>query len=250
MRLNQPAALGNVYIVTSGEIPSWLPAHQLRPVGPGAVNATVAGFASDAAADDDGARTSCHARHGFTRTVLSMPLDGLIAASGGGAAHLRHRPPPPLGSTRRRLFVVPHSALFPAPARELPTFNSNGVLSVVHRIPRLGKWFLYSDDDTIITSANLTLAAWWDERRAAQRLYFSRGHGIHRKRAHSSNNWEEAMSHMSGLLDGVRTQPPATSAAPSAAGHRKFLDVESASERSLCSACSRSPPEKRARRLW
>ena len=39
--------------------------------------------------------------------------------------------------------------LFPEPTSELPTFNSNAVLSVIHRLPGLGRWFLYSDDDMV-----------------------------------------------------------------------------------------------------
>ena len=176
----------HVYIVTSGEIPSFLPMHELRAVGrrdPSASSNYTDDAPSSSTADGSwraNRSVSCHARHGFTRTTLAMPLEGLIESSGGGA-HLRASRDG-VARRRRMLYIVPHAALFPAPAEELPTFNSNGILCVLHRIPRLGKWFLYSDDDSVITQANLTLAAWWNARRGAQKTYFSGRHGISRKR--------------------------------------------------------------------
>lgn len=190
-------SIRNVYIVTSGEIPSWLPKHRLQPVGPGADVA-----ASGAAADE---ATSCHARSGFTKTTLSMPLQPLISASDGSGGNdvdraddLRYAL-----AGDKRLFVVPHSAIFPDPSIELPTFNSNAILAVLHRIPGLADWYLYSDDDSIITNKELTLDAWWDAPRSAQKLYFTPRNGISRRRPHLQNNWEEAMSYMASILDEV-----------------------------------------------
>jgi hypothetical protein len=182
----------NVYIVTSGEIPSFLPVQRLHPVGAHDTNST---------GDDRGGSASCHVQDGFTTTTLSMPLRPLIEASGGSTA--RHG-----GGMNRKLFIVPHSALFPAPAEELPTFNSNSILAVIHRIPRLGRWFLYSDDDCIINNKNVSMSAWWDAEHAAQKLYFTPGQNIHRRRPYLRNNWEEAMSYMSSLLDRVGSSPP------------------------------------------
>ena len=192
----------NVYIITSGEIPTFLPMHELRPVG------RRDDRSGDDRTDDAANRTrrlpSCHAQSGFTQTTLGMPLEQLITSSGGSTHHHESSP----GRRRRMLYIVPHAVLFPDPPTELPTFNSNAILCVAHRIPRLGRWFLYSDDDTVITQSNLTLAAWWDTRRGATKTYFSGGHGISRKRRPLANNWEEAMSHMSGLLDTVVPLPP------------------------------------------
>ena len=57
-----------------------------------------------------------------------------------------------LAQEERRLFVVPHAALFAREEaeRDLPTFNSNAVLAAIHRLPGLAEWFIYSDDDLII----------------------------------------------------------------------------------------------------
>ena len=215
----------HVYIVTSGELPSWLPTHSLRPVGPRArrrANRTARGGRED--------ERTCHAIGGFTTTTLSTPLEPLIrlsrrrerrgrpgaaggeaAAAAGVASAAFERP-----AGGRRLFIVPHSALFPAPSLELPTFNSNAILAVLHRIPQLAPWFLYADDDSIISNPDVTLAAWWDHKHAAQRLYMSAGHRISRVRPKLANNWEEAMSYMAWLLDAARSPPPPSPPLPPA----------------------------------
>ena len=189
----------HVYIVSSGEVPSFLPAHEFRPVE------------SAAASSVD---PTCGAAAGFTRTSISIPLRPLVERSrrgrparGGGESLLG-------GGEASRLFVVPHAAIFPEPEAELPTFNSNGILCSLHRLPDLSDWFVYSDDDTIITARNLSLNAWWDEARRGQRLYFTRGRGVHRRRRKMNNNWEEAMTYMSGLLDGVEPPEPSADTSP------------------------------------
>ena len=165
----------NVYIVTGGEIPSFLPAHELQPVGRQAI-------------DDRGGNHSwsCHVHESFTRTSLAMPLEPLIVASGGKAHLPTASTLPPYGRQKRQLFIVPHSTIFPQP-RDLPTFNSNAILCAVHRLPKLGRWLLYSDDDAIITNPNVTLAAWWDSKEGAQKTYMSKGHAISRRASASAN---------------------------------------------------------------
>ena len=181
------ASVRHIYVVTSGEIPTWLlPFGELRPIGP---DGTIA---------DD----TCHTNNGFTTTALSMPLETLLPPTA-------FAPTFALPAGGRRLFIVPHRILFPSAETELPTFNSNAILCVLHRLPQLGPWFLYADDDTIIVNRNLTLgSAWWDVRSRGQKLYFSTGHGIHRKRPKLSNNWEEAMSFMASLLDAIGGPSP------------------------------------------
>ena len=182
----------HVYIVSSGEVP-WFLRDELRPL----VNGS--------AAECGGAA------RGFTYVPLAMPLSPLVArARQGYGAGGRIG-----GGSASRLFVVPHSAIFPNPAADLPTFNSNGILCSLHRLPQLSDWFLYSDDDTIITRRNTSLDAWWDSRSGAQRLYFTAGHGINRRRRRVGNNWEEAMTFMSGLLDEDEPREVASSSASS-----------------------------------
>jgi len=174
----------HVYIVSSGEVPSFLPAHAFRPVD-----------MTEASSTDP----TCGAAVGFTRTPISMHLKPLVERSRRG----RSAGGPIGGGEESRLFVVPHAAIFPDAAAELPTFNSNAILCSLHRLPGLSDWFLYSDDDTVITQHNISMDAWWDATRHAQRLYMIRGHGVHRQRRRVANNWEQAMTFMSGLLDDV-----------------------------------------------
>ena len=174
----------HVYIVSSGEVPSFLPAHAFRPVD-----------TTEASSTDP----TCGAAVGFTRMPISMPLKPLVERSRRG----RSAGGPIGGGEESRLFVVPHAAIFPDAAAELPTFNSNAILCSLHRLPELSDWFLYSDDDTVITQYNMSMDAWWDATRGAQRLYMIRGHGVHRQRHPVGNNWEQAMTFMSGLLDDV-----------------------------------------------
>ena len=175
----------HVYIVTSGEIPSWLPSHRLEPVGstPLAEQQQQHHHRAGSSLPGTPQQASCHTRNGFTRTTLSMPLEPLVAASGGHSTATWHAAFSSTStstfssstlSSDRKLFVVPHSAIFPEPSRELPTFNSNSILCALHRIPSIGRWFLYSDDDSIITNRNVTLSAWWDTARTAQK-YTRRG---------------------------------------------------------------------------
>ncbi|KAL1520015.1 hypothetical protein AB1Y20_023495 [Prymnesium parvum] len=163
-------ALRHVYVVTSGEVPAF--------VGGGGAE-------------------------GFTDRVLSVPLQGLLDRCGrqGGRR--------PVGGERRRLFIVPHAALFSDQEMELPTFNSNAVLAAIHKLPHLGEWFLYSDDDMLFTNRYLRMSHWWDERVRAQRLQLDSRNAVHRTRAHSNNNWEQAMTFMSGLLDALPYPPHA-----------------------------------------
>ncbi len=178
------SSVRHVYLLTSGEIPSWLPA-DLRAL--------------------DGSPRGASPR--FTEEMVWTPLAPLLERARPVNRELAAALAA-AGGDERKLFIVPHSSSFPEPAAELPTFNSNAVLSTIHRIPGLSEWFLYSDDDVMITQRNITLAAWWDQRTAAQKLYLVSGAGVHRTRAASGNLWEQAMTYMSGLLDEVA--PPTT----------------------------------------
>lgn len=102
------AIIRNVYIVTSGELPSWL----LPWLGevPSEVQSTL-----------------------FTDRPLRAPLQPLVDEC-QGVANRRGWVRP------RSLFLYPHRALFPQPSRELPTFNSNAILATLHRLPELSGW--------------------------------------------------------------------------------------------------------------
>ena len=102
------AVLGNVYVVTGGELPSWL----LPFLGdvPSAV------------------RTSL-----FTHAPLRAPLQPLVDACRGITTRDGEVRP-------RSLYLYPHRSFFPDPARELPTFNSNAILAALHRLPNLSSW--------------------------------------------------------------------------------------------------------------
>ena len=125
------AAIRNVYVVTSGEVPPWL----LPWLGD--VPAQV--------------RSSC-----FTDEPLSAPLQPLVDKCQG--VERRQGPVPP-----RRLYLYPHRQLFSDAAHELPTFNSNAILAVLHRLPDLSRWFIYSDDDMVASQPNVGLDFWWEE---------------------------------------------------------------------------------------
>ena len=112
------------------------------------------------------------------------------------------------GGSKSQLIMVPHATIFPDPETELPTFNSNSILCSLHRIPNISEWFLYSDDDTILTRRDSSINAWWDSEHEAQRLYLTHGRGVHRRRPRLANNWEEALTYMSGLLDEVKDREP------------------------------------------
>ena len=103
------AVLGNVYIVTSGELPSWL----LPWMGdvPSEVAASL-----------------------FTREPLRASLQPLVDECQGHKARPLERERP------RSLYLYPHRALFPDAAHELPTFNSNAILATLHRLPNLSSW--------------------------------------------------------------------------------------------------------------
>ena len=47
--------------------------------------------------------------------------------------------------------AVPHSAIFPADAH-VPSKNRNAIVGNMHRIPGLGPWFLYLEDDAYLTA--------------------------------------------------------------------------------------------------
>ena len=102
------AVIRNVYIVTSGELPSWL-LPWLGDVPSGVWSSR------------------------FTREPLYAPLQPLVDECQG----VKSRP----GQVRNRsLYLFPHRAFFPDAARELPTFNSNAILTALHRLPDLSRW--------------------------------------------------------------------------------------------------------------
>ena len=109
----------------------------------------------------------------------------------------------------RRLFVLPHRVILPDEAEELPTFNSNALNAVLHHIPGLAPWFLYSDDDIIFANGEQDLEAWWDvgprgkaerDGRGRQRLYFQSAF-VRANQPRKGNKWEDSMRYMSRLLD-------------------------------------------------
>ena len=237
------ASVRHVYVVSSGEIPSFLPRDKLRPVrrarrtSAGAVDGSdVRNSSSDSTAKPC-QNVSGQQRAGsrlFTHEMLGMPLQPLVHASRDARSHAqlahasrdtrrRARRQPAhrvtAGGHSSRLFVVPHHVIFPRPEAELPTFNSNAILACLHRLPFLGDWFVYSDDDTLITKRNITLAAWWDSAHAAQRLYLEPKNSVHQRRKPTANNWEEAMTFMSGLLDRVSSPVATPPGPPSHASH-------------------------------
>ena len=57
-----------------------------------------------------------------------------------------------LSTTEKKVVIVSHKEIFPdsATASCLPTFNSNAIESVIHRIPGLSEPFLYLNDDVFI----------------------------------------------------------------------------------------------------
>ena len=57
-----------------------------------------------------------------------------------------------------------------------------------------GDWFLYSDDDMIISNRGASLRTWWDYDKGAQRLYLDYHNSVHGARPRSKNNWEQARS--------------------------------------------------------
>ena len=54
-----------------------------------------------------------------------------------------------LASEHPRLEVVPHSAIYDDPS-QLPTFNSNSIISRLHHIPGLSEHYLYFNDDVFL----------------------------------------------------------------------------------------------------
>ena len=105
------AAIRNVYIVTSGELPPWL----LPWLGdvPNDVRSSL-----------------------FTRTPLRAPLQPLVDECQGRAWRASHGH----AVRARSLYVYPHNAFFPEPLRALPTYNSNAILAALHWIPNISRW--------------------------------------------------------------------------------------------------------------
>jgi hypothetical protein len=57
-----------------------------------------------------------------------------------------------LDTSHPRIEVVPHSAIYDDPA-QLPTFNSNSIISRLHHVPGLSEHYLYLNDDVFFGSA-------------------------------------------------------------------------------------------------
>lgn len=57
-----------------------------------------------------------------------------------------------LNASHARIRIVLHSQLFDEPARELPTFNSLAIESVLHRISGLSNFFLYFNNDVLLAN--------------------------------------------------------------------------------------------------
>ena len=62
----------------------------------------------------------------------------------------KHQVPTWLDTNHPRIRMVFHDELFPDPLRELPTFNSLAIETVLHRIPTLSNHFLYFNNDVLI----------------------------------------------------------------------------------------------------
>lgn len=48
-----------------------------------------------------------------------------------------------------RIIWVDHTSIFPS-STDLPTFNSHAIESCLHRIPNLGEYFIYFNDDVFL----------------------------------------------------------------------------------------------------
>lgn len=60
-----------------------------------------------------------------------------------------HGPPSWLDLSHRKVVVVPHDRIF-ANKTVLPTRNFNAIMSNIHRIPGLSKWFIFSSDNFLL----------------------------------------------------------------------------------------------------
>ena len=64
------------------------------------------------------------------------------------------RAPPPawLDGSSEYLTAVPYTAIWKDPSAGLPTRNRNAIEAALHRIPGLGEWFLWLEDDMFLVS--------------------------------------------------------------------------------------------------
>ena len=186
------ARVRHVYIVTAGEVPSWLPL--------------------DGAAAVDGAPLQAHALRPPLRQPVALPLRPLVAHAREHGERMADGGDGDGGGDDGRLIVVPHAAIFPNASAQLPTFNSNAILAALPRLPLLAEWFLYVDDDIVVSNPQLTLDFWWDAKGSRQRVYLQSKVVVATRRP-TNNNWEQAMTYMASLLDAV-TPPTALPLAP------------------------------------
>ena len=101
----------HVYIVTAGEVPSWLPL--------------------DGAAAVDGAPLQAHALKPPLRQPVALPLRPLVAHARAHGERGADGGDGDGGGDDGRLIVVPHAAIFPNASAQLPTFNSNAILAAL-----------------------------------------------------------------------------------------------------------------------
>ena len=174
-------SIRNVYIVTSGEVPRWL----------------TPWF---------GALTPDESP--FTQRPLNTSLRSLIDECAGRPGHARSG----------QLILHPYRSLFSDPVHELPTFNSNAILATLHRIPGLSRWFIYSDDDMVVTDREVGLDFWWDSGAGGrQRLFQGGDPSVNRVRPRDSNLWDQSLTYQAALLDRMAAD------AAAAAGKKRMV---------------------------
>ena len=158
----------HVHLVTSGEIPIWLPS--ALGITPGAwpsfTNATLSAPLAPLLNLSGRAPAAAAAAGSEAGGEVGGEVGGLGGEVGEGGGRGGNRG----GGARRRgggaveeerrFFVVPHCEILRD--TELPTFNSNALNAALHRIPNLAPWFVYSDDDILFANPKQTLDAWWD----------------------------------------------------------------------------------------
>lgn len=75
-----------------------------------------------------------------------------------------------LDTKHPKIRIVRHSQIMPK--KVLPTFNSNGIETNLHRVPNLAPCFLYLNDDMLLGRAHRGIEAFWDAQKNVQKVHF------------------------------------------------------------------------------